>query len=90
MLLKGLPRFWKNEKNSKIVSLRSDNGENHDIKHNFLSSRTPQQNGVVERKNRSLEQLAQLKIPILHGNFLANLLKIFARKNFFLLFFLRI
>jgi len=29
------------------------------IKHNFSAPRTPQQNGVVERKNRSLEELAR-------------------------------
>ena len=34
------------------------------IKHNFSAPRTPQQNGVVERKNRSLEELART----MHGN----------------------
>jgi len=29
------------------------------IKHNFSAPRTPQQNGVVERKNWSLEELAR-------------------------------
>jgi len=29
------------------------------ILHNFSAPRTPQQNGVVERKNRSLEELAR-------------------------------
>ena len=29
------------------------------ILHNFSAPRTPQQNGVVERKNRSLEKLAR-------------------------------
>ena len=33
--------------------------EKHCIKHNFSAPRTPQQNGVVERKNRSLEELAR-------------------------------
>jgi len=33
--------------------------EKHGIKHNFSAPRTPQQNGVVERKNRSLEELAR-------------------------------
>jgi len=57
-------RKWKN---SKIVSIRSDHGrefsnekfesfyDKHGIKHNFSTPRTPQQNGVVERKNRSLK-----------------------------------
>ena len=54
-----------------ITSIRSDHGgefENHafenfcnenDISHNFSSLRTPQQNGVVERKNRSLQEIAR-------------------------------
>ena len=59
------------KKNTSIVSIRSDHGgefENQDfeefcnnfgIEHNFSAPRTPQQNGVVERKNRSLEELAR-------------------------------
>jgi transposase InsO family protein len=55
----------------KIACIRSDHGgefENHDfekfcdkhgIEHNFSAPRIPQQNGVVERKNRSLEELAR-------------------------------
>ena len=50
-------------KNSPIVFIRSDHGRefdqreftefcsNHGIAHNFPAPRTPQQNGVVERKN---------------------------------------
>ena len=30
--------------------------------HNFFAPRTPQQNGVVERKNRSLEELARIML----------------------------
>jgi hypothetical protein len=53
----------ENETNLKIKCLRSDNGgefiskeftqlcENHGIKRHFSTPRTPQQNGVVERKN---------------------------------------
>ena len=60
-----------NEKNTTIVSIRSDHSsefENqrfekfcneNDIKHNFLAPRTPQQNGIVERKNRTLEEMAR-------------------------------
>jgi len=33
--------------------------EKFGIFHNFFASRTPQQNGVVERKNKSLEELAK-------------------------------
>jgi len=55
----------------KIKVLRSDHGgefqnelfenfcEENEIMHNFSAPRTPQQNGVVERKNRSLEELAR-------------------------------
>ena len=54
-----------------LVHLRSDHGtefENskfdefcteHGMDHNFSAPRTPQQNGVVERKNRSLEDMAR-------------------------------
>ena len=64
-------KLVQNEKSLKIVSIRSDHGgefqndefelfcEEHGINHNFSSPRTPQQNGVVERKNRSLEELAR-------------------------------
>jgi len=57
-------------KNSSIVFIRSDHGKefdqkefiefciNHGITHNFSAPRTPQQNGVVERKNRTLEDVA--------------------------------
>ena len=61
----------QNEKGLNIVSIRSDHGgefqndyfenfyEENGIHHNFSASRTPQQNGVVERKNRSLEEGAR-------------------------------
>ena len=61
----------QNEKSLKIVSIRSDHGgefqnaqfeefcEEHGISHNFSAPRTPQQNGVVERKNRFLVELAR-------------------------------
>jgi len=61
----------ENEKSSKIVSIRSDHGgefqnerfehfcEKHGSKHNFSAPRTPQQNCVLERKNRSLEELVR-------------------------------
>jgi len=53
------------------VFIRSDHGrefqnekfehfcEKHGINHNFFAPRTPQQNGVVERKSRSLKELAR-------------------------------
>jgi len=68
---KRLSKIIQNEKNCGISSTKSDHGrefqnEKFDkfcskfgIKHNFSAPRTPQQNGVVERKNRSLEELAR-------------------------------
>ena len=59
-----------NEQNSTIILIKSDHVskfnnslfENfcnkHGIEHNFLVPRTPQQNRTVERKNRTLEEMA--------------------------------
>jgi hypothetical protein len=64
--LKGSLRRAKNEFGLRIKKIRSDNGaefknsqiegflEDEGIKHEFSSPYTPQQNGVVERKNRTL------------------------------------
>ncbi|WJZ90882.1 hypothetical protein VitviT2T_009997 [Vitis vinifera] len=61
----------QNEKGFSITCIRSDHGrefENfdfeeycnkHGINHNFSAPRTPQQNGVVERKNRTLQEMAR-------------------------------
>ena len=61
----------QNAKDLKIKNIRSDHGgefENEDfetfckkkgINHNFSFPRTPQQNGVVERKNRTLQECAR-------------------------------
>jgi len=66
---KRIANMLENEKSSKIVFIRSDHSgkfqnerfehfcKKHVIKHNFSTPRTPQQNGVVERKNISLEEL---------------------------------
>ncbi|KAH9768815.1 Integrase catalytic domain-containing protein [Citrus sinensis] len=66
--------FYKkvqNEKGYSITCIRSDHGgefENHafenfcndfGIEHQFSSPRTPQQNGVVERKNKSIQEMAR-------------------------------
>ena len=60
-----------NEKSFLIQNIRSDHEiefENQDfekfcdekrIGHNFSAPRTPQQNGVVERKNRTLEEMTR-------------------------------
>jgi transposase InsO family protein len=57
----------ENEMDSRIKCLRLDNGgeftskefmdynSNHGIKRQFSVARTPQQNGVVERKNRTVQ-----------------------------------
>ena len=61
----------QNEKGFTITCIRSDHGrefENIDfekycnergINHNFSTPKTPQQNGVVERKNRTLQEMAK-------------------------------
>ena len=58
-------------KNQPVASIRSDHGrefdqlefdlfcDKHGISHNFSAPRTPQQNGVVERKNRTLEDISR-------------------------------
>ena len=68
---KKLARALQNIRNCIIGSIRSDHGgefqnekfskfcEKTGILHNFSAPRTPQQNGVVERKNRYLEELAR-------------------------------
>ena len=67
-------KLVQNEKNFSIVAIRSDHGgefenfgfekycEENGFKHEFSSPRTPQQNGVVERKNRTLQELARSMI----------------------------
>ncbi len=70
----------QSEKEKKILKVRSDHGgefgnepfkafcEKYEITHEFSSPRTPQQNGVVERKNRTLQEMARTMI---HENNLA-------------------
>jgi transposase InsO family protein len=60
----------ENEMDSRIKCFRSDNGgeftskefmdycSRHGIKRQFSVARTPQQNGVVERKNRTVQEIA--------------------------------
>jgi hypothetical protein len=69
--LKGFLRRAQNEFGLRIKKIRSDNGtefknsqiegflEEEGIKHEFSSLYTPQQNGVVERKNRTLLDMAR-------------------------------
>ena len=68
---KSLAKRVQNEKGYFITSLRSDHGKEfvnesfekfcskRGISHNFSCPRTPQQNGVVERKNRTLIEMAR-------------------------------
>jgi transposase InsO family protein len=68
---RSLQRELKNEFEVKIKKIRSDNGKEFDntnieayceeigIKHEVSSTYTPQQNSVVERKNRTLITLAR-------------------------------
>jgi len=61
----------ENETDMKIKNLRSDNGgeftsnefmdycEKHGIKRQFSTAQTPQQNGVVERKNKIVQEMAR-------------------------------
>jgi transposase InsO family protein len=69
--LKGFLRRAQNEFGLRIKKIRSDNGtkfknskiegflEEEGIKHEFSSPYTPQQNGIVERKNRTLLDMAR-------------------------------
>ena len=68
---KKLAKVLHNENENRIKQIRSTHGgefqnakfdrycEKHGIIHSYSAPRTPQQNGVVERKNRSLEELAR-------------------------------
>lgn len=61
----------ENETDLRIKFLRLDNGgeftsndfgiffEDHGINRKFLVARTPQQNGIVERKNRTIQEMAR-------------------------------
>ncbi|GJU72309.1 retrovirus-related pol polyprotein from transposon TNT 1-94 [Tanacetum coccineum] len=66
MAVRDFKKFFK-----RRVSIRTDNGREFDndvqfrefcnangITHNFLAPRTPQSNGVVERKNRTLQEMS--------------------------------
>jgi hypothetical protein len=72
--LKGFFRRAQNEFGLRIKKIRSDNGtkfknsqiegflEDEGIKHEFSSPYTPQQNGVVEIKNRTLLDMARIML----------------------------
>ena len=62
----------QNKKGASIVKIRSDHGkelenarfesfcEKNGIKKDFSAPKTPQQNGVVERKNRVIQEMARV------------------------------
>ena len=64
----------QNEKGVSIVKIRSDHGKEFEnarfdsfckkngIKKEFSNPRTPQQNGVVERKNRVIQEMARVML----------------------------
>jgi len=68
---KKLAKIIQNEKKCSIVAIKTDHGrefqnenfgmfcEKFGIQHNFSAPRTPQQNGLVERKNKALEEIAR-------------------------------
>ncbi|GJY74760.1 retrovirus-related pol polyprotein from transposon TNT 1-94 [Tanacetum coccineum] len=67
-----LSKKIQNQKGCPIISIRTDHGREFDnevqfgafcdangITHNFSAPRTPQSNGVVERKNRTLQEMSR-------------------------------
>ncbi|MCH83329.1 gag-protease polyprotein, partial [Trifolium medium] len=64
----------QNEKSTTVVKIRSDHGREFEngmfyelcasegIKHEFSSPITPQQNGIVERKNRTIQESARVML----------------------------
>ncbi len=72
-----LPKLLKqlqNEKELQISKIRTDRGtefvngviqafcNSHGISHQLSAARTPQQNGVAERRNRTLKEAARVMI----------------------------
>ena len=72
--IKAFKALVENESDWKIKCLRSDRGgefisneffdfcEQHGIKRKFSTTRTPQQNGVVERMNRTVQQMDRVML----------------------------
>ena len=69
-----LCKILQNEKRAPIVEIRSDHGkefenarfesfcEKNTIKKEFSATKTPQQNGLVERKNRVIQEMARVML----------------------------
>ena len=68
MNFKSFKTLFENERNRKIKCLRSNNGdeftsnefnefcEKHGIKRQFSAAKIPEQNGVAERRNRTIQE----------------------------------
>lgn len=54
--------IWSDHENEFENHLFKDYCDKYEIEHQFFSLRNPQQNGVVERKNKILEELARTMI----------------------------
>jgi transposase InsO family protein len=73
-IFKGFTKRAENKFDFKVKKIRSDNGsefknskiedycDEKGIKHEFSSKYTPEQNGFVERKNRTLIDIARLML----------------------------
>jgi transposase InsO family protein len=73
-IFKGFAKRAENKFDFKVKKIRSDNGsefknskiedycDEKGIKHEFSSKYTPEQNGFVERKNRTLIDIARLML----------------------------
>lgn len=71
-------KHLQNEKSSTIYRIRNEQGmyfanislktylDDFGIKHEFLAARWPQQNGVVERRNKTLKEASQTMLLISH------------------------
>ncbi|GKA20865.1 retrovirus-related pol polyprotein from transposon TNT 1-94, partial [Tanacetum coccineum] len=84
----------QNQLGCTIVSIRTDHGREFDnevqfgefcnangITHNFSAPRTPQSNGVVERKNRTLQEMSR---AMLNGKPTLDYFRVFGSKLFIL------
>ena len=72
--MENLCKRLQNEKGVTIVKIRSDHGKEFEnarfksfckkngIKKEFSAPKTPQQNGVVERKNRVIQEMARVML----------------------------
>ena len=76
--LKYFKKKIQNEKGFCISSIKSNHGgefdnnvfesfcNEHSIFHNFSSPRTPQQNKVVEKKNKSFQEITRIILKVVY------------------------